>query len=114
MDDNRRQGIEDADATGMVAGEELITQAETVLPSLLPRPPLPSDELHAALPPEHEAHAAIDQLHEAVHAESPDRATIEDRVQRLRGLPELEVTIANWWESPATQRFVWNLSQIGL
>lgn len=114
MNDDRRRGIEDADATGMIAGEELITQAETVLPSMPPRPEVPSDELHAALPPEHEAHATIDQLHDAVNAEKPSSAAIEAHVQRLRGLPELETAIANWWESPATQRFVWNLSQIGL
>lgn len=114
MDENVRQGIEDADATGMVAGEELITQAETVLPAMLPRPPLPSDELHAALAPDHDAHATIDQLHEAVHAEKPDRAAIEEHVTKLRGLPEVEAVISNWWESPSTQRFVWNLSQIGL
>jgi hypothetical protein len=29
-----RDGIEDADATNMVSGEELITQAETLLPLL--------------------------------------------------------------------------------
>jgi hypothetical protein len=29
-----REGIEDADATNMIAGEELITQAETLLPLL--------------------------------------------------------------------------------
>ena len=114
MDQNRRQGVEDADATGMIAGEELITQAETVLPSMLSRPEPPSRELHAALPPEHEGHATIDRLHAAVQAEKPDRAAIEEHVARLRGLPELETAIANWWESPSTQRFVWNLSQIGL
>ncbi|HKU82188.1 MAG TPA: hypothetical protein VJP76_08470 [Candidatus Tumulicola sp.] len=114
MDDNLRKGIEDADATGMVAGEELITQAETVLPAMLPRPAVPSDELHAALPPGHEAHAAIDRLHEAVDAEQPDRTAIEAHVRHLRGLPELEAMVANWWESPSTQRFVWNLTQIGL
>lgn len=32
-----RDGVESADATGMIAGEELITQAETLLP-LLDRP----------------------------------------------------------------------------
>ena len=114
MDENVRRGVEDADATGMIAGEELITQAETVLPSMLPRPPVPSEDLHAALPPEHEAHAAIDELHAAVQAEKPDRAAIEAHVQQLRGLPEVEAIVSNWWESPSTQRFVWNLSQIGL
>ena len=35
--DHLREGIEDADATDMVAGEELITQAETLLPLLTGR-----------------------------------------------------------------------------
>ncbi len=30
--DNLRAGVESADATGLIAGEELITQAETLLP----------------------------------------------------------------------------------
>jgi hypothetical protein len=29
-----REGITDADATGLIAGEELITEAETILPIL--------------------------------------------------------------------------------
>jgi hypothetical protein len=32
--DQLREGIEGADATNMIAGEELITQAETLLPLL--------------------------------------------------------------------------------
>ena len=43
-----REGVEGADDTGMVAGEELITEAETMLP--LERPELPRDQLHAARP----------------------------------------------------------------
>ena len=80
-----RDGVADADATGMIAGEELITQAETLLP-----------------------------LHAEIESDAPDRDAIDAHVQRLRALPELEARIANWWEDPSTQRFVWNLSQIGL
>jgi len=34
MDENneRRDGVDDADDTGLIAGEELITRAETLLP----------------------------------------------------------------------------------
>ncbi len=103
-----REGVEDADATGMIAGEELITQAETMLPLL------PHEEMHAALPDEHPAHATIDRLHAEVQKPQPDRAAIEAHVHQLRGLPELEATVANWWDSPSTQRVIWNLSQIGL
>ncbi len=109
-----RDGVADADATGMIAGEELITQAETLLPLLSERPLPPSEDLHAALPPDHCAHAAIDDLHAEIGSDAPDRDAIEAHVQRLRALPELEARIANWWEDPSTQRFVWNLSQIGL
>jgi hypothetical protein len=35
--DQLRDGVEDADATDMIAGEQLITQAETLLPLLTGR-----------------------------------------------------------------------------
>lgn len=107
-EDNVRDGIVDADATGLVAGEELITQAETILPLL------PHGDLHAALPPGHAAHATIDRLHADIQAPTPDRQSIERHVGHLRALPELEATVANWWDDPKTQRFIANLSQIGL
>jgi hypothetical protein len=113
MDDQaRRDGINDADATGMVAGEELITEAQTLLPLL--RPQLPSEDLHKALPPEHSEHATIDQLHGEIHSAQPNRDAIESHVGRLRALPEVEAIIANWWDDPRVQRFVANLNQIGL
>jgi hypothetical protein len=31
-EDDRRDAVTSADATGMIAGEELITEAETILP----------------------------------------------------------------------------------
>lgn len=108
-----REGVTGADATGMVAGEEAIAAAETLLP--LEPLPVPSDEMHAALSDaSHPAHATIDRLHEEVRRANPDRAEIEGHVAQLRALPEVEATIANWWDSPTTQRFLWNLSQIGL
>lgn len=113
MDDQaRRDAINDADATGMVAGEELITEAQTLLPLL--RPELPSDDLHGALPAEHGEHATIDQLHSEIHSAAPDRSAIESHVGRLRALPELEAIVATWWEKPAVQRFIADLNQIGL
>jgi len=107
-----REGITGADATGMVADEEAITAAETLLP--LEPEPVPREHMHAALASEHPAHATIDRLHEEVTGAQPDRKAIEGHVSELRALPELEAIVANWWESPSTQRFVWNLSQIGL
>lgn len=102
---NRREGVEDADATGMVAGEELITQAETMLPIL---------GLHDALPESHEAHATIDALHGELQKSTPDRSVVEGHVQRLRLLPELEAIVVNWWDDPRVQRFFSNLGQIGV
>lgn len=107
-----REGVNDADATGLIAGEELITQAETLLP--LQRPDLPHEDLHAALPEQHPAHATIDRLRDEIQSPKPSRPAIEAHVGTLRALPELEARVATWWESPSTQRFMWNLSQIGL
>jgi|SRR5579863_7789326 len=107
-----REAVTGADATGMIADEELITQAETVLP--LARPSLPREELHAALPAGHAAHPAIDRLHAELQSPQPKHAAIEAHVSQLRAIPELEAIVGNWWESPSTQRFVWNISQIGL
>jgi hypothetical protein len=100
--DERREAIEDADDTGLVAGEELITAA------------LLREQLHAALPREHPAHATIDRLHAEIESGSPNRRAIEQHAGHLRGFPELEAIVANWWESPTTQRFIGNLGQIGL
>lgn len=93
------------DDTGMVEGEKLITEAETMLPL---------DQLHEALPDEHPAHATIDDLHAEVNAGQPNAKTIHKHVGALRAVPQLEAIVANWWDAPATQRFIANLSQIGL
>ncbi|HEY6450522.1 MAG TPA: hypothetical protein VIX60_07580 [Candidatus Cybelea sp.] len=108
--DERREAIEDADDTGLIAGEELITQAETMLPLL--RPPLPRENLHAALPQGHAAHKTIDELHAHVEGSAPNRRAIEKHVGALRALPELEAIVANWWDDPKTQRFIGYLGQI--
>jgi len=109
-----RKDVEDADDTGMVAGEEMITQAETMLPLLRLQAVLPREDLHAALPEGHDAHETIDALHEELHKPRPDRQTIERHVGRLRALPELEATLVNWWDSPKTQRYFAILAQIGV
>jgi hypothetical protein len=103
--EERRREVNAADDTGLVAGEEYITEAETVLPS---------EDLHAALPDEHPAHETIDELHAEMQAPEPSAEAIHRHVGTLRRLPELEATIANWWDSPQTQRFIANLGQIGL
>lgn len=108
--DERRDGIEDADDTGLIAGEELITRAETMLPLL--RPALPRENLHAALSQEHAAHKTIDELHAHLEGSTPNRRAIEKHVGALRALPELEAIVANWWDDPKTQRFIGYLGQI--
>ena len=107
----RRDAIGAADDTGLIGGEELITEAETLLPL---RPELPREQLHAALPEGHGAHGTIDRLHAEVAGSTPNAASIAQHVGALRSLPELEATVANWWDDPKTQRFISNLNQIGL
>ncbi len=116
MDKNRnlREGIEDADATGLVAGEELITQAETGLPLLRLRESLPHKRMHAALPEAHADHATVDALHAELHKPAPNRGSVERHVARLRLLPELEAIVVNWWDDPRVQRFFGDLGQIGV
>lgn len=109
-----RKEVEDADDTGMVAGEELITQAETMLPLLRQNAMLPREDLHAALPEAHGAHATIDELHDELHKARPNRGTIDRHVGSLRALPELEAIIVTWWDDPKTQRFFGILGQIGV
>jgi hypothetical protein len=94
--DELREEITAADATGMIADEELVAQ------------------MHAALPPEHAAHATIDALHAEAKRNAPNRAALEGHVAGLRLVPELEAIVANWWEHPRTQRIVADLNQIGL
>jgi hypothetical protein len=111
---NLRQGIEDADATGLVAGEELITQAETELPLLRLRESLPHKDLHAALPETHHGHARVDALHAEINKPVPNRSSVEQHVAHLRLLPELEAIIVIWWDDPRVQRFFADLGQIGV
>jgi hypothetical protein len=110
-EEGRRDAIEGADDTGLIEGEELITEAETMLPL---QPTFPRDELHAALPRGHAAHATIDRLHAELQRPAPDLQTVREHVGVLRAFPELEARIANWWDDPKTQRLIADLGQIGL
>ncbi|MGB8907575.1 MAG: hypothetical protein WCC84_02375 [Candidatus Cybelea sp.] len=100
--DDLRKEVESADDTGMVAGEQFITGA------------LMREQLHAALPEGHPAHSAIEELHSEIKAKAPNARAIEHHVGALRGFPELEAIVANWWDDPKTQRFIAGLGQIGL
>ncbi len=112
MNENMRDGVTDADATGMVADEEQIAQVETMLPLL--QHGLPHEDLRAALPEGHGAHATIDALHAELAGASPDKAAVEQHVGTLRLVPELEAIVVNWWDNPSTQRFFDNLARTGL
>lgn len=102
--ENWRREVTAADDTGMFANEEAIAEAET----------LPVGNFHAALPESHPAHATIDELHAEVTAGKPNAQTIHKHVGTLRRVPQLEAMVANWWDAPATQRFIASIGQIGL
>lgn len=103
MDTNdRRDAIEAADATGMVAGEQLISES------------FPAAALRASLPQSHPAHETIDALQSELDKPAPNRASIEQHVGALRSVRELEATVANWFDSPAIQTLIADLTQIGL
>jgi hypothetical protein len=105
--ENLREEVTAADDTGMIASEELITEADML-------PVTPHEHFHAALPSEHPAHATIDALHAEMSSPSPDRRKIEAHVGELRGIPELEAIVTSWWEKPAVQRVIDDLGRIGL
>ncbi|HTZ56311.1 MAG TPA: hypothetical protein VMB20_14790 [Candidatus Acidoferrum sp.] len=99
--DDIREAVEAADSTGMVANQELLAT-------------FPADALREALPPSHGAHETIDRLKTELGKTAPNPAALEQHVSALRGVRELEAVIANWWDSPITQRIVLDLTQIGL
>jgi hypothetical protein len=103
MDKNEetRKAVEAADATGIVANQELLAT-------------FPAETLHEALPPSHGAHASIDQMRAELGKAAPSPARLEAHVSSLRSVRELEAVVANWWDSPITQRIVLDLTQIGL
>jgi hypothetical protein len=77
-------------------------------------PPFPREALHAGLEAGHPERATVDRLHAELGAQAPNRHAIEEHVGRLRSLPEIAAIVATWWEDPATQRFISNLSATGL
>lgn len=99
--DGIRNELKAADATGMVANQELLAT-------------FPAESLHEALPASHDAHATIDQLHAELGKTVPDIAGVQGHVGALRTVRELEAVVANWWDSPITQRILFDLNQIGL
>ena len=99
--DDIRKEVEASDATGMVANQELLAS-------------FPAESLRGAVPPSHRARESIDRLQSELAKAAPSRDALEQHVSALRSVRELEATIANWWDSPTTQRIVFDLTQIGL
>ncbi len=99
--DDIRKEVEAADATGMVANQELLAS-------------FPAQALRSALPRTHSAHESIDRLHAELAKTAPSREALEKHVSALRSVRELEAAIANWWDSPTTQQIVFDLTRIGL
>lgn len=95
-ENDRRAEIEAADDTGLVASEELIANLRT------------------ALPPGHAAHETVDRLSAELRSSKPQAASVEHLAGRLRGVPQIEAIVANWWDNPRTQKFIADLGQIGL
>ncbi|MFN2460459.1 MAG: hypothetical protein ABR591_07210 [Candidatus Velthaea sp.] len=81
-------------------------------PAGVPHPPY--DELRAALGDRPEGHAAVDDLHAAMNAPAPEPLHVRSQADRLRGFPAIEARIANWFESPAVQRWLSILNDAGL
>ncbi len=99
--DEFREEVEAADATGMVANQELLAT-------------FPAETLHQALPPAHHAHTTIDQLKAELGKAKPNRAAVEKHVQTLTGVQELEAAVGRWWNSPTTQRILVTLAEFRL
>lgn len=78
----------------------------------IPHPPY--DELRAALGTPSDHTADVDDLHTAMNAERPAPDHVRASVDRLRGVPELEARIANWFDSPRVQQWLFDLSETGL
>lgn len=78
----------------------------------VPHPPY--DELRAAVAGDPAGLAEVDGLHADLHADAPDPHAIRVRTDRLRGFRLIEARIANWFDDPATQRWIFTLGDAGL
>ncbi len=77
-------------------------------------PKLPLDDLKSALGEHPEGHAALDDLHAAMNDTAPRIVHVHAAVDRLRAIPEIEARVANWFDSPDVQRWIYALSETGL
>ena len=80
-----------------------------------PRPPhLPYDELRAHLSEDPQASRSLDALHAATTHAQAERSHVEQHVGVLRGIAAIAPIIENWYDQPATQRWLKTLTDIGL
>jgi len=78
----------------------------------VPHPPY--DELRAALGEDARANRDVEALRSEMSAPQPDRDAVAQHASRLRAIPVLEARIANWWDSPETQRWIKAITDAGL
>jgi hypothetical protein len=78
------------------------------------KPPLPYDELHAAIGDDPAARQELDALRAHLDEPQPDPARVRGHVNALRGVRDVEARIANWWDDPATQNWIMVLTDAGL
>jgi hypothetical protein len=78
------------------------------------RPHFPYDDLHAAIGGDPAAKGELDALHAHLNEPAPDPERIRAHVDALRGIHDAEARIANWWDSPETQRWIMTISSAGL
>ena len=77
-------------------------------------PDLPYDELRSAIGDDPAARNELDSLHEHINGPAPDPARVAGHVDALRGVRDAEARIANWWDAPATQRWIKAITDAGL
>jgi hypothetical protein len=81
---------------------------------LPPKPPLPYDELHAAIGDDPAARRELDALRANLEGSQPDPVRVRGHVDALRGVRDVEARIANWWDDPRTQNWIMVLTDAGL
>lgn len=79
---------------------------------VIPHPPY--DDLRAGAAGDPAVAAQVDALEAHVRSTEPDPRRLEEHVDGLRGVRDLEARIANWWDDPATQRWIKGLGDAGL
>jgi hypothetical protein len=78
------------------------------------RPHFPYDDLQAAIGADPAAKGELDALQAHLNDPAPDPERIRAHVDTLRGIHDAEARIANWWDSPDTQRWIMTITNAGL